>query len=259
MVLAWKTNQENSGGAERKEEMPACNMFYQPTRILSLESILAERYMHHQEGPCFRPNMSQARWLARDNPETNSIIIKLETVSHVAEQFSWFPLPCRSPPGCPFPIKSFALSAGVTSQTTHFQVLDKSPVLDLGRCPPSCNTYSIHFCLFVFMIFVVSSYHHVVFSRVEISSYLFTTVSKSIKNSIWHTEGIQYIIRSKLYLLIRVGKKLISRVENNFLSSLTLAFCIPLYEYSFNNGFIREQFCHPKICLFGMRINLGCF
>ena len=55
------------------------------------------------------------------------------------EQFSWVPLPYCSRPGCPFPIKSLALSAHVSSRTIHFRVLDKSPVSGPGRGPPSCN------------------------------------------------------------------------------------------------------------------------
>src|SRR5574337_212525 len=68
----------------------------------------------------------------------NPITIKPETASHVAEHFSWVPLPYCSPPGCPFPIKSLALSAHVSPQTIHFLVLDKSPVSGPGRGPP-CN------------------------------------------------------------------------------------------------------------------------
>ena len=71
------------------------------------------------------------------NPAANAgdFTIKPETASHMAEQFSWVPLPYCSPPGCPFPIKSLALSAHVSPQTIHFRVLDKSPVSDPGRCP----------------------------------------------------------------------------------------------------------------------------
>ena len=75
---------------------------------------------------CTTRKDSESEWLAKDNPETNPITIKPETASHVAEQFSWVPLPYCSPPGCPFPIKSLALSAHVSPQTIHFQVLDKS-------------------------------------------------------------------------------------------------------------------------------------
>ena len=39
----------------------------------------------------------------------------------------------------PFPVKSLALSVGVSPTTIHFQVLDKSPVSGPGRGPPSCN------------------------------------------------------------------------------------------------------------------------
>ena len=49
------------------------------------------------------------------------------------------PLPCCPPPGCPFPIKSLALSACVSPQTIHFRMLDKSPLLVTGRGPSSCN------------------------------------------------------------------------------------------------------------------------
>ena len=76
--------------------------------------------------------------LAKDNLETNPITIKPETASHVAEQF-WVPLPSCSPPGCPVPIKSLALSAHVFPWIIHFRVLDKSPLLGPGRGPPSCN------------------------------------------------------------------------------------------------------------------------
>ena len=50
----------------------------------------------------------------------------------MAEQFSWVPLAYCSPPGCPFPIKSLALSARVSSEIL-FRVLDKSPVLGPGK------------------------------------------------------------------------------------------------------------------------------
>ena len=86
----------------------------------------------------------ESEWLAKNNPETNPITIKPKTVSHVAELFSWVLLPYCSPPRCPFPIKSLALSAHADTApwTVHFQqfLLDKNPVLGPGRGPPSCNT-----------------------------------------------------------------------------------------------------------------------
>ena len=88
--------------------------------------------MCHQERLCIG-------MIGKDHRETNPITVKPETASHVAEQFSWVPLPYCSPPGCPFPIKSLALSAHVSPRTILFQVLDKSPVLGPGRGPLSCN------------------------------------------------------------------------------------------------------------------------
>ena len=61
------------------------------------------------------------------------ITLKPKTASHVAEQFSWVPLPYCSPHGCPFLLKSLTLSAHVSPQTIHFRVLDKSPVSGPGR------------------------------------------------------------------------------------------------------------------------------
>ena len=89
------------------------------------------------------PGKTELEWLVKDHLETNPITIKPETASHVAEQFSWVPLPYCSPPGCPFPTKSLALSAHVSPWTIHFQVLDKSPVLGPGRGPPSCNSSAV--------------------------------------------------------------------------------------------------------------------
>ena len=85
---------------------------------------------------CATRKDSELEWLAKDHPETNPITIKPETASHAAEQFSWVPLPYRSPPGCPLPIKSLALSAHVSPRTIHFRVLDKSLVLGPGRGSP---------------------------------------------------------------------------------------------------------------------------
>ena len=89
---------------------------------------------------CATRKDSESEWLARDNPETNTITRKPETVSHVAEQLSWVPLPSCSPAGCPFPVKSLALSARVSPWTIHFRVLDKSPLSGPGSGPPSCNS-----------------------------------------------------------------------------------------------------------------------
>ena len=75
----------------------------------------------------------ESKQLVRDNLEANPITIEPETGSRVTEQFSWVPLPYCCLPGVPFPINSLALSASVSPQMIHFQVLDKSPVWGLER------------------------------------------------------------------------------------------------------------------------------
>ena len=72
---------------------------------------------------CATRKDSESEWLAKDKPETNPIT-----------------LPYCSLPGCPFPIKSLALSAHVSPWTIHFRVLDKSPLSGLERGPPSFNS-----------------------------------------------------------------------------------------------------------------------
>ena len=88
----------------------------------------------------------ESEWLTKDNQGTNSITIKPETASHMAEQFSWVPTPSCSLPGLPFPIKSLAWSAHVSPQTTYVRILDKSPLLGPGSGPPSCNTWMPNLC-----------------------------------------------------------------------------------------------------------------
>ena len=91
---------------------------------------------------CTTRKDSESEWLAKDNPETNPITIKLETASHVAEQFSWVLWPSCSPPRCPFPKKSLAMPARVSPRTIHIRMLDQSQVSGPGRGPPSCNTHT---------------------------------------------------------------------------------------------------------------------
>ena len=97
---------------------------------------------------CTTRKDSESEWLAKGNLETNLITLKPETESQVAELFSWVLLPYCSPPRCPFPIKSLALSARVSPQTIHFWVLDKSPVLGPGR--GSSFLQQFHFFIFLF-------------------------------------------------------------------------------------------------------------
>ena len=106
MVLLLKTNWENLGGAKRREEPPTHNMSYQSPRILHMRIHLGWEMPVPPRRTLSQTKLGQTRWLARDNPETNPITINPETVSQVAEQPSWFPLTCCSPPGCPFTTKS---------------------------------------------------------------------------------------------------------------------------------------------------------
>ena len=88
---------------------------------------------------CTTRKDSESQWLAKDNPETNPITIKPETASHVREQFSWVPLPYCCPPGCPFPIKSLALSAHVSSDYSFLSVRQETSLGALEGAPPSYN------------------------------------------------------------------------------------------------------------------------
>ena len=120
------------GKVKRREETPV-HMSYQPPRLL-----LAGIHLGWAVVRATRKD-PESEWLARDNPETNPITLKPETVSYVAEQSSWIPLPSCSPPGRPFPIKSLAVSARVSPRTIHFQMWDKSPLSGPGRGSPSRN------------------------------------------------------------------------------------------------------------------------
>lgn len=78
MVLPWRLTRskwEGPIGGRRKpaSQDPWC---WNPSWL---------RGVCYQEGPWARPNMGLARWLARDNPDTNPITRKPETASHLAE------------------------------------------------------------------------------------------------------------------------------------------------------------------------------
>ena len=105
---------------------------------LTLESILAERCVHHWEGPWITPNMGQAQWLARDNPETNLIAIKPETASHLASGVATALYPTAL-----FPVKSLALSAHVSSMGNSFPNVRQEPTLwPWKECPFLQYAYS---------------------------------------------------------------------------------------------------------------------
>ena len=75
---------------------------------------------------------------AKDNPEMNPITIKLETVSHTAEQFSWVPIHLPNKVCC-------FISMCVSSDNLFLSVRqDKNPLSGPGRGPHSCNTFTCY-------------------------------------------------------------------------------------------------------------------
>ena len=85
---------------------------------------------------CTTRKDSESEWVAKDNPETNSITIKPETAGHVAELFSWVPLPYCSPPGCPFPNKiSYFVSICVSSDISFPSIRQELSVGPWKRSP----------------------------------------------------------------------------------------------------------------------------
>ena len=71
-------------------------------------------------------NWPETTWIWYGNP----ISIKPDSANHSTEQSSWGLLP---PLGCPFQIRSLALSACVSPWTIYFWLLDKSPLLGPGK------------------------------------------------------------------------------------------------------------------------------
>ena len=86
---------------------------------------------------------SESEWLAKDNLETNPITIKPETVSHVAEQSSWFPLTQLLSNGVPLPIKVSGFVSACVSLDNSFLSVRQAPTLGPERDSPSCNSYRI--------------------------------------------------------------------------------------------------------------------
>ena len=97
---------------------------------------------------------SESEWLAKDNPETNPITIKPETVSHVAQQFSCLPLPYCSPPGYPNKISCF-VGTCVSSDNSFPSVRQAPPFGPRKGFPFSqskylCKPYNSSMVSFIF-------------------------------------------------------------------------------------------------------------
>ena len=92
MVLPLKPIRENSRESEKREEMPAHNMSCQFPRS-PLATIRLGLEMHVPPGKTlsktkYGPSNMIVQRQPRNLPHYQLISIKLETVSHVAEQFS---------------------------------------------------------------------------------------------------------------------------------------------------------------------------
>ena len=98
----------------------------------------------------------ESEWLVRNNPKTTPITIKLKTVSHMAEQFSYVSLLCSFLPGCPFPIKSLALSAHEeTSSDNAFLSIRQEPTLGPWKWVPFLATVILSVSSLNWLIFIV--------------------------------------------------------------------------------------------------------
>ena len=151
-----KTNWENSGGAERREDTPA----HSTSCYTNLEEFGRGRKEEGGDGRHALPTsqkpsrwnppwlgdvratrkelQSDPAWAKQDDwPETTRKLTPLPEKLRLRATRVLFP--CCSPPRHPFLTKSFALSVGVSPRTIHFQVLDTSPLSGPGRGPPSCN------------------------------------------------------------------------------------------------------------------------
>ena len=114
---------------------------------------------------CTTRKDSESEWLAKDNLETNLTTTKPETGSHVAEQFSWVPLPYCSLPRCPFPIKSLALLARVSLDNSFPSVRQ-----ELSFSPWKGYPFLHQFCHFLDCIQVLHFGHFVDYEGSFISS-----------------------------------------------------------------------------------------
>ena len=87
--------------------------------------------------------------LAKDNLETNPISIKPETTSHMAEQFSWVPLPSRSPPQASLSNKASCFVSMSVSLDDSFPSVRQEPPFRSWKGSPSCNRGRkyLNFCL----------------------------------------------------------------------------------------------------------------
>lgn len=93
----------------------------------------------HQEGPWIRLWAEQDE-LARDKPQRTPVPLKPETVSHVAEQFSWAPYPAAFHLGAPF------ISTGVSSGSSFLSARQEPTLALEGLLLPASESWLLTNC-----------------------------------------------------------------------------------------------------------------
>ena len=101
----------------------------------SLASILAKQCVHHQEGPW-------VRMIGQRQPQNESHLYKSQDCEPWGKAVLLVSHSLLFSTCVPFPIKSLAMSACMALPAIHFKVLDKSPLSDPERDPPSYNSSS---------------------------------------------------------------------------------------------------------------------
>ena len=125
LKLAWGIQEEpKEGGYDQPPRAPLVRIHSGWEMCMSSQRTLSQ-------------TTGQARWLARGNLETNPFTIKPETVSHMAEQFSWVPFSCCSLSKCPFSNSLFFVSTCISWDNSLLSVRKES-TLRPWKGPPSC-------------------------------------------------------------------------------------------------------------------------
>ena len=122
------TNQSSSGKVERRRHVS-----YHLPEPFSLESILPEQCVHHQEG-------SRVRMIGQRQPGSLPHHHKTQDGKPCDLAVLLGSLSLLLSARAPLPNKVSCFVAGVSLWTIHFWVLDKSPLLGTGRGPSPCNT-----------------------------------------------------------------------------------------------------------------------
>ena len=132
------TGRIQEGPKERRRHQPIISPVNVP-EILVLESILAKRCRHHQEGPESDQTWARARWLARDNPESSPHYLKTRGCEPRGRAVLLGSLTLLLSAQTPLPNKGSHFVESVSPWTIYFWMLDKSPLPGPGRGHPFDN------------------------------------------------------------------------------------------------------------------------